>query len=188
METATQYPNWFKVTAEAPFQRHLLMLAGKPNLRFLQIGAFTGDASVWLLDNVLTGPGSLLVDVDTWKGSDELAHEAFDWADVERVYRERTAWACGQARLDRFKMTSQTYFASPRDSFDFVYVDGAHDTDPALADADGAFGVLKPGGLLAFDDYNWGTVAAAVNEFRRAHGDDLETLELGSQAWFRRVA
>ena len=48
----TEYPNWFKQTAEDNFKTQLTPLAGKFNLRFLQIGAFTGDATVWLVDNI----------------------------------------------------------------------------------------------------------------------------------------
>ena len=61
----TTYPNWFECYADRYFKAHLTPLAGLPGLRFLQIGAFTGDASLWLLTNILTGPGSTLVDVDT---------------------------------------------------------------------------------------------------------------------------
>lgn len=188
MTSTTQYPNWFKVTAEAAFQRHLLPLAGQPGLRLLQIGVFTGDASVWLLDNVLTGPGSLLVDVDTWQGSDELAHEAFDWEDVYDTYCFRTMAVCAGHRLQIYRGSSDTFFAEPQEPFDFIYIDGAHDFQSALADAIGAFGVLRLGGLLAFDDYSWGTVAAAVSEFAELWAGELETVELGAQAWFRRVA
>ena len=46
----TKYPNWFEMTAKENFESQLLPLAGKFNLRFLQIGAFTGDATVWLVD------------------------------------------------------------------------------------------------------------------------------------------
>src|SRR4051812_16718910 len=84
-------PNWVAAYADGFFERHLTSLAGKPGLRFLQIGAFTGDASVWLLENILTDPSAFLVDVDTWSGSDEPEHEPFDWADVESTYDARMA-------------------------------------------------------------------------------------------------
>jgi len=41
---------------------------------------------VWLYNNVLRGTDSVLVDVDTWEGSDEVAHHALDWGTVESVY------------------------------------------------------------------------------------------------------
>ena len=54
----TEYPNWFEVTAKQNFQRFLTPLAGQDRLRFLQLGAFTGDASVWMAKNILTAPSS----------------------------------------------------------------------------------------------------------------------------------
>ena len=83
-----EYPNWF-VEAEYNFKTYLEHFKGKPNLKFIQAGVFTGDATVWLLDNILTNESSLLVDVDTWKGSDEEEHKNMDFEDVFLYYKER---------------------------------------------------------------------------------------------------
>jgi len=153
----SRYPNWFAMGAIHYFEHHLRPLAGTPDLRFLQIGAFTGDASAWLLDNVLTGDGCELVDVDTWGGSDEPIHKTFDWADVERVYRDRTQKARIAGRVETRKTTSVDYFDSmvPQPQFDFVYIDGGHTAFDVLNDAVNAYRSLVVGGLLGFDDYTW---------------------------------
>ena len=39
--------------------------------------------------------------------------------------------------------------------YDFIYVDGSHNADDALADAVMCFGLLRPGGVMLFDDYLW---------------------------------
>jgi predicted O-methyltransferase YrrM len=186
-----QYPNWFSVTAERPFSEHLRPFAGKPGLRFLQIGAFTGDASVWLLKHILTGEDCRLVDVDTWGGSQELAHEQFDWADVERTYNEKV---CGLT--DKWKTTSEDFFRRVTlQRYDFIYIDGAHDAYTCLNDGVSAYKRLKVGGLLAFDDYQWHSGRGLIHDPQPAidaigfiYGDRLEPVEIGSQAWFRRVA
>ena len=64
----TEYPNWFSYVYPN-FRDFLFDLAGKDDLRFLQLGVFTGDASVWMLENILTGSNCQLHDVDTWEGS-----------------------------------------------------------------------------------------------------------------------
>jgi hypothetical protein len=61
------YPNWFEMTAKHNFQTYLAEFKDKPNLKFLQLGVYTGDASVWLCNNILTVKGSVLIDVDTWQ-------------------------------------------------------------------------------------------------------------------------
>lgn len=191
------YPNWFAHYAIRFFERHLSTLAGQSGLRFLQIGAFTGDASVWLLDTVLTGHNCLLVDVDTWKGSDEPEHADLDWTDVRAVYERRTLDAWTNGRLETFRGSSADFFASGREGFDFAYIDGDHTAAVVLDDAIGAFCALKPGGLLAFDDYLWKpsdgggptrSPGAAIDAFGAVYADRLEVLETGLQVWFRKTA
>ena len=72
----TEYPNWFEYV-RPNFEEFLTPLAGKESLRLLQLGVFTGDASVWLMENVLTHPSSTLIDIDTWQGSKEAAHDGY---------------------------------------------------------------------------------------------------------------
>jgi hypothetical protein len=42
-----------------------------------------------------------------------------------------------------------------RGVFDFIYVDGSHHQDDVYLDAVLSWGLLKVGGMLAFDDYKW---------------------------------
>jgi predicted O-methyltransferase YrrM len=39
--------------------------------------------------------------------------------------------------------------------FDFIYVDGSHQAPDVLCDAVMSFRLLRPGGIIAFDDYLW---------------------------------
>jgi predicted O-methyltransferase YrrM len=40
-------------------------------------------------------------------------------------------------------------------TFDFIYVDGNHASHTTLADGVMCFGMLRPGGIMLFDDYLW---------------------------------
>ena len=40
-------------------------------------------------------------------------------------------------------------------TFDFIYVDGNHSAASVLADASMCFGLLRPTGIMLFDDYLW---------------------------------
>lgn len=190
-----EFPNWFAMGADRYFQRNLTQLAGTPGLRFLQIGVFTGDATLWLLDNILTGNGSTLDDVDTWQGSDEPAHHALDFAQVERLYDQRTATARTAGRLVKHKTTSNDFFRTQPGRYDFIYIDGDHTARAVLTDAVHAYPLLKPSGLLAFDDYEWQSGKGehhnprlAIDAFASIYRDQLETVDIGAQAWFRRAA
>jgi predicted O-methyltransferase YrrM len=198
MSTADKFPDWFSMTAKPNFEQFLIPLAGQENLTFLQLGAYTGDASVWLFDNVLTRSTSRLVDVDTWEGSDEEAHESIDFDEVWKVYLDKTK---GKALM--YRQTTAAFLShqvgccdvsteSPR--YDFIYVDADHTTVGVLMDAELSWFLLKSGGLLAFDDYQWGqhlpifkTPKLGIDLFLERHLGEYEILEQGLQVWLRKL-
>lgn len=187
----TDYPDWFSSTAKPNFEQFLLPLAGQENLKFLQIGAFTGDASLWMLQNVLTGGFNILIDVDTWEGSDEEAHKSLDFSDVHKVYMEKIK--------DYFHIVypvtanSFNYLKSLDMSFDFIYIDGDHTTVGVLLDAELSWPHLKSGGIMAFDDYEWGESLPlsqrpkpAILLFTERHAGEFDTLIVNQQYWIRK--
>ena len=188
---ATEYPNWFKQTAEDNFKTQLTPLANKFNLRFLQIGAYTGDATVWLVDNILTQANSVLEDVDIWTGSDEDEHKTMDWADIERVYDSRIAF---RPNVIKYKMDSREYLRSVEEpTFDFIYIDGDHTAEGVLQDAVLAWRLLKPGGIIAFDDYLWEDPRGieyqpgwSIDTFVGIVKDDSEDLVSNAQVWLKK--
>lgn len=189
-----EYPNWFDVTAKANFEQFLLPDAGKPDFHALQLGAFTGDASVWMLENVLTGERSTLTDVDTWKGApNEPVQEQMDFEDVYQTYL---------SKVERFKNavsyqdTTQNFLSkyAYHVSFDFIYVDAHHTAASAFLDCELSWPLLKFGGLLAVDDYTWqhpdGVEIHApklgVSMFIDRHRGEFDLLALNTQAWLRK--
>lgn len=121
---------------------------------FLEIGAFEGRSTCWLLENGLADKGSIVC-VDPFSGSVE--HGGIDFQAVEARFWSNTS----QTRKDTqsvvlMKNTSYKALAEMigfKYQFDFVYVDGSHAPDMALTDACMAWGLLKQGGVMLFDDY-----------------------------------
>lgn len=187
----SEYPNWFEMTAENNFKNYLLPYAGRSNLNFLQVGAYTGDASKWLLDNVLTGEGSKLTDVDTWRGSDEISHKEMNWDDVEAVYDERIK-KYGD-KVIKVKSDSVEFLRTqPFFIYDFIYIDGDHTALGAFADAVGSWPLLKPMGIMAFDDYTWTSGISPEHEPKKGIDMFLKVAEgsynliiKNSQLWVR---
>ncbi len=187
----SEYPNWFEMTAENNFKNYLLPYAGRSNLNFLQVGAYTGDASKWLLDNVLTGEGSKLTDVDTWRGSDEVSHKEMNWDDVEAVYDERVK-KYGD-KVIKVKSDSVEFLRTqPFFIYDFIYIDGDHTALGAFADAVGSWPLLKPMGIMAFDDYTWTSGISPEHEPKKGIDMFLKVAEgsynliiKNSQLWVR---
>ena len=148
------YPNWFTLNAIKYFTLVLPeKYAGKPNLNFLQIGAYTGDASEWLLNNIITDPSSWLTDVDTWFGSEEMIHKSFDWNEVEQFYDNRMS---GYKNLCKIKGYSSDFLQNAQEEYyEFIYIDGDHRAEEVYKDATFGWRCLKRGGIMAFDDYQW---------------------------------
>jgi len=188
-----EYPNWFEQTAKANFEKNLLPLAGQ-KLRALHIGAFTGDASVWLLENVLTHDESQLVDVDTWQGSNEEAHKEFDWADVEKTYDERLKPFSTKAFKHKITSIDFLTIANQPPLYDFIYVDGDHSALGTFLDGMLSWVWLNDDGIIAFDDYTWGpnldphlTPRLGVDTFAYLYAPDLELLTLNEQVWLKKI-
>jgi predicted O-methyltransferase YrrM len=190
MTDTPNFPNWFE-GQQYNFEEQLSHLKGLPDLRFLQIGAYTGDASVWLCENILTDRTSILIDVDTWAGSDESEHSRIDFEKVLSYYEARIV---KYQKVVRLKMTSDKYFTGEiAAKFDFIYIDGDHTAAQVERDAENAWKLLKSGGILAFDDYQWGrdlppdtTPKPAIDKFLLDKQDEYVQLVDSYQVWLRK--
>jgi hypothetical protein len=174
------FPNWFKDVEK--YFRHV------PNepLRALQIGTYTGDATEWLLSNREI---QYLHDVDTWGGSEEVAHESLDFNSVESYYDSRF----NDTRIYKYKMTSDDYFASNKSQFNFIYIDGDHTALQTSLDGLNAFRLLESGGVMAFDDYLWNyngnrflEPKRGVDGFLEVCKDQYTVIESGYQMWIKK--
>lgn len=126
----------------------------KPNLRFLEIGCFEGRATVWLLENILTDPTSKITVIDTFKGSWEHKNMQGIQTLEDRFKANIEPY---KDKVDILKGKSEEFFPSAdRNYFDFIYIDGSHNAIDVLRDGMSSWDMLKTGGLMIFDDFNWG--------------------------------
>ena len=194
-----EFPNWFDAYAKPNFEKYLIPLAGVDNLTFLQLGVYTGDASVWLCENVLTASTSRLVDVDTWQGSDEEVHKEMNFEDVYNTYLYKIDDYDKQVSINRTTTTEYLLgqYGCDRplgEYFDFIYVDADHTAASVLLDAELSWRLLRKGGLIAFDDYQWGaelpvskSPKLGIDLFLERHAGEYEILEQGLQVWLRKL-
>lgn len=192
IQNEPSYPNWFAQSAQGYFVKYLSQLSAQEDLKFLQIGAYTGDASVWMIDNILTGPGSSLTDVDTWGGSEEGIHKTFNWNHLENTYDNKVS---RYNNILKYKGTSKKFLSKKTKSkYDFIYIDGDHTMDGVYLDATLSWPVLKTGGILAFDDYLWqhesGDIYKSprlgIDKFLDENKDKIEIMEKSYQVWIRK--
>jgi predicted O-methyltransferase YrrM len=124
---------------------HFAKFAGRPNIRLLEIGSYEGRSAIWFLENIATHPTSELVCVDSFH--DPRCEVRFD-------HNMKLCRAKG--RVDKRRGHSETILPQlERASFDLIYVDGSHQASAVLLDAMLSWELLKPGGILTLDDYEW---------------------------------
>ena len=189
MTDTPTYPNWFD-SQRYNFENHLTKFKGEPDLKFLQVGAYTGDASEWLLSSILTDPTSTLTDVDTWQGSDEREHKAMDFNEVYDLYLKRMD---KYENIMSIKGDSSYVLPALREQYDFIYVDGDHTEKAVYRDANNAWALLKTEGILAFDDYLWGSDVhpelrprLAIDKFLEEKQGQYKLLSQDYQVWIVR--
>ena len=113
---------------------------------FLQIGAYTGYASSWLIENILTNDLSELHDVDIWDEKNEYWGINF----LEKKYNEKTK---KYKKIIKHKTKSEDFFKTNKIIFDFIYIDGGIEENNTYNDIKNSFYCLKNNGLIIVDDY-----------------------------------
>jgi predicted O-methyltransferase YrrM len=201
--------DWFQWAPEVWTQLIPLLPERK---KFLEIGSFEGRSTAWIIENMLDDeavPGGVLC-IDTWEGGEEHGEE--DMSEVEKRfnhnvhvaqtnYWKRTENMDAYSIVDTFKGKSDFALAHIRttderywNEFDFIYIDGSHIAKDVLTDACMAWPLLKPKGLMVFDDYLWTPNArdilhrpkAAIDAFVNLFAEEVEIVHVGYQLVVRK--
>lgn len=158
--TSSRVKLWRKVLAK---------FVGQPQVTALEIGTFEGRTAVWFLEEILTGDGAQLTCVDPWvTNAGEAAFDA-----NTRVYGSRI---CKVKESSLQFLTREVGQEAP-EHFDFIYIDGDHRASACLTDAALAWRLLKPRGILAFDDCG--------ADFTRRYRDQFPVPRVAADAFLR---
>ena len=154
---AAPYRNDYEFTPENDWFGHMIPVwnvmldefKGVPGLNYLEVGCYEGRSSVWMLENVLTHKESGLTCIDPFL-------ENFGGEVSKQRFISNVSKAGGAGRFDLIVGYSQIKLRRlPLESFDLIYIDGDHRAIAVLEDAVLSWGLLKSGGLIIFDDYDW---------------------------------
>ena len=135
--------DWFSYH-ESHWLRHFGHLAKRPGVQALEVGSFEGRSACWTVERLLTGEGSRLTCVEPF--------EQYEGQERNFDYNVRLA-GCAHKIVKLRGRSQQVLPFLPEHSWDFVYVDGSHLILDVLQDAAMCWQLLKPGGVLIFDDY-----------------------------------
>jgi hypothetical protein len=168
---------------------------------FLEIGSFEGRSTVWTIENMMED-GGFIDCVDTWQGSEE--HGAEDMGSVEARFDDNVETAMRKyahddgARRWVSKLVGKStdklaILITQKDLYDFIYIDGSHVAKDVLTDACMAWKLLKPKGVMVFDDYMWGDPRdilhrpkPAIDAFCNLFAEEAEIVHVGYQLVVRK--
>ena len=189
--------DWFAEGPAHEWHRVFEGAIGKSDMHFLEIGSYEGASAVWLIDNVLTGPGRMLTCVDPWAHHPE--HPCVDWEAVYARFTRNVA-ACSQPRIVRYfktpsaKMLTDMASMLAAPAYNAIYIDGSHDAADVLRDAVLAWPLLKRTGLMLFDDYEWTREGGGTNNpktgidaFMAAYAGRYEQIVSGYQVGLAKI-
>ena len=184
--------DWF--SHNIPHFEALKEVMGGPVGSILEIGSFEGRSTCWMLENMLSDNGTMVC-LDTFEGSAEHSCLALD--SLFETWRKNVEWVRKETQTVRaFKGPSFVglgeQIAAAR-QFDFIYVDGSHAAPDVLSDAVMAFGLLKTGGVMLFDDYLWNDMPGllyrpkiAIDFFVTIFSEKSDLILLSSQVAVRK--
>lgn len=162
--------------------------------KILEVGSYEGRSTCYFIDTLAKHKPIELFCIDTWEGGED--HEGIDMDAVLTRFYKNTGIAKANAAHEVFmpvyKGSSLTQLPKMVDSyaehFDFIYIDGSHQAADVLSDAVNAFKLLRPGGIMCFDDYLWhwadrpynplDTPKAAIDAFTMIYAQKLQILAL----------
>ena len=157
--------------------------------RGAEIGVFNGTFSEAVLRN--RPPASLTL-IDPWVHQEYVKrwYSIRDQAAMDRLYqsvltRFRREIEKGVVKVMR-GYSHDMMAKVPRDSLDWVYVDGDHSTKNVLDDCTSALRAVRVGGYIIADDWQWRdrdanmtrSVKVGIEAFLLAHADHVKQVEL----------
>jgi predicted O-methyltransferase YrrM len=165
------------------------LLASDQPVRALEIGAFEGVSANLMLDCLFPHVESELHVIDPFEPDPTTPQVN---AGTRGIFLENQQRGGHGKRLRLYEGLSVEVLAWMLstdgfwESFDFIYIDGSHRGKDVLTDAVMSWNLLKTGGIIAFDDYEWncGTdplhrPKAGIDAFSSVFGPHLSLLRDG---------
>ena len=149
---------------------NILPVGTDKELHILEIGSFEGKSTVWFIENLIFhNKKSTITCVDPWLNytqneislntySEKTQERPYDntrvkkrfWNNVlvtDRVYQLNVIHGFSHEELPKLLVSKKEY--------DVIFIDGNHTSSFVLTDAIMSWYLLKKGGIMIFDDYNW---------------------------------
>jgi predicted O-methyltransferase YrrM len=181
-EYPTYSSDWFSHNIPI-WEKHLAPFKNRQNVKYLEIGVFEGRSAFWVLNEILTGTGSQATLVDIFRD------------DVEKIFLKNLSLQKNKHKVKVIKGSSLFELRNlDLDSYDIIYIDGSHMAKDVFVDLAQSWLLLKKGGVLIFDDYEWQKNEypitlrphSPINAFITAFSSDIDVLHRAYQILIRK--
>jgi len=179
------------------WDKYLFPLVDK-KINCLDIGAYTGENTCWMLTNLCTNPYSKVFSIDKWKSCDDCS-EYKEYTDkIEKKFDKNVEETGEKDKNVKINMTSSKAIIKLKDTgliiFDFIFIDASHQAKDVLSDAILSWDILNENGILIFDDYEWDNVKGeifkpkeAIDTFIKLFNLQLKVLHVGYQYILKKI-
>lgn len=201
--------NWFTMGDWEQF----LKVNPNDELHVLEIGSFEGRSTTWFIDNVLKNQKSTITCVDSWMNFYQNTNSAntydidtktktgidfvrdnikgtflYNILQTGQVNKVRTIHGYSHDELPKLIAQSEKY--------NIIFIDGNHTSPFVLSDAVMSWQLLKKGGLMIFDDYQWDNFGEgspttcpklAVDSFVECFKDYIEVVWVGYRYVIKKI-
>lgn len=162
--------------------------------RLLEIGTLEGRSLLYFVDAGIISATC----IDIWKTSKYFSNFNYnqkvlyeDYPNLELLVLNGYSWDVIGSMLETKKLEPKRGFN--KQEYDIIYVDASKYPHNTMIDACMAFRVLRKGGCIIFDDYNWKrdnsnlTPKIGIDAFEKTHYDFIKQAEVNEyqKAWYK---
>jgi predicted O-methyltransferase YrrM len=166
-------------------KRHLeFFLNRSEENRILEIGCFEGLSSVFFADNFIDNVNSRLTCVDPFLNIDNNDHIQFLQNNEEINFDFNMSICKNTDKIKIHKITSDEFFENNNETYNFIYIDGCHESEFIIRDMENSFKCLEKNGIMWMDDYCGGDGIAIKNTmdiFLKKYYDQYDIIHIGYQ-------
>ena len=161
------------------------VLETKPsNYRFdkvLEIGSYEGIFTCYAADNL----AEIVHTVDPFLQSDEGSKVLNT---TEKNFFRNISFSKNLHKIHSHKCTSQSFFLTNILSFDFIYIDGSHESEIVESDLDSSLLCCANGGIIWVDDYrsSYKTLHSTIKNWLDRNINSVEVIHDGYQLGLRK--
>jgi tetratricopeptide (TPR) repeat protein len=183
-ELSRNIPTW---------QQHLAQFTNQPDLRALEIGSRDGQATCWLIDQILTHASARITCIDTFDDGNAApilpsTEQRFDANIAKTNTPQKVRKMVGRSPLILRSLIP--------DSYHFAYIDGSHVGSDMLEATILTWSLVKVGGIIIFDDYGFNSSPegsddppkAAIDPFLQLFRKKIRILHQAFQVIIEKIA